>query len=201
MAYQYDVFISYNSAHPRIKTWVEDHFIKLFRESCDDEWGDEEYLQYSIWSENSPGVVWPDAIRQAHAQSKMLLAIVTPSYFNQSKWCLAEWKVMREREQFLPNGSTDSLIYPVLWSDGIKIKKEQDPLNYADFTAYAHPEQGFCETPLFIKFRNEMRELVKEIEQRRNLAPPYQDPWPSQLDIDKLVCSATHQPHLGMAHD
>ncbi len=99
MSYTYDVFISYRRSpaqardwtrhvlYPTLQTWLE---VELNLKS-DQIFIDTEHL-------NDNGLPWPEKLRDAILQSKLLVAVLSPQYF-ESDWCMTELYSMLERQQ------------------------------------------------------------------------------------------------------
>jgi hypothetical protein len=182
--YKYDLFISCSNLGT-VGEWLKNHFIKVFSDECLNEYGYEDYFRWFCWRENEAGTVWPEKLRQAHARSKVMLAILTPSSFTRSYWCNAEWELMLKRAELCKLPADESLIYPILFSDGDNLPKSAIDITGVDFPAFASPEPGFCETKQYFEFRVKIRELLASLEKRLQKAPPFQDDWP-ELDTESL---------------
>lgn len=114
MPYKYDVFISYKN-QPGLVTWVKDHFQPLLQT-----WLDNELPQPAVIFRDKvsidAGDEWSNAIKEALARSKVVIAVLTPQYFT-SKWCIAEWQSLEKREKGSAN-TKNKLLIPVKYSNG-----------------------------------------------------------------------------------
>jgi hypothetical protein len=176
MDYEYDFFLSYPS-RAAAGRWVLNHFYPVLKEELESEDADSTVF---CWTENEVGSVWPERLKDAHARSKLLIAVLTPPYFYKSAWCRAEWDTMIQRQQDagLKVSADQSLICPVLYSDGEHYPDEAKKISHFDFREWAFPERQFQDTHDYITFRRKVREFAKVILNRRNLAPAWSDKWP-----------------------
>jgi TIR domain len=177
--YQYDVFLSY-PVHSLAGEWVRNHFLPVLKEELDAQTPNPRLF---CWTENEVGVIWDKKLEIAHATSKVMVAVLTPPYFFQSRWCPIEWHTMVERERIAQLGLeldwTDSLICPVLFSDGSNLPVGARRVTSLDFRDWAFPEPVFRQTPEFIRFRRKVRELAEMIVSNRLLiAPRWSRGWP-----------------------
>jgi hypothetical protein len=182
--YSYDVFISYSNSGT-VGEWLNNHFIKVLREECLNEHGHEDHFKLFWDRGNEAGTRWDKKLSQAHASSKIMLAILTPSYFASSYWCNAEWEAMLKRAEFCNLSVDESLIYPVLFSDGNNLPQSAVDIKHVDFRDFASPEPGFRDTKQYYEFRREVRKLLYKLEDRIQMAPAFQDDWP-ELDVESL---------------
>lgn len=175
--YQYDVFISYRR-RPFIQDWVRNHFHPLL-----EQWLPEHHHSSTkIFVDDGieTGDSWPDALRQAIAVSRCLVAVWSPGYFR-SPWCLAELHTMLARESvlgFRKPGNPKGLVYPVLLSDGEHFPANVKAIQRADFRDYNTPHQVFRETIEYVKFDKAIQALSRELSGMISRAPQWQSGWP-----------------------
>ncbi|MGO9597290.1 MAG: toll/interleukin-1 receptor domain-containing protein [Isosphaeraceae bacterium] len=178
MDYEFDFFLSYPS-RAAAGRWVLNHFYPVLKEELESE---DAGSAVFCWTENKEeaGSLWDERIKKAHARSRLLIAVLTPPYFYKSRWCQAEWDTMIQRQKCAGLGvSVDqSLICPVLYSDGENHPAEAQRISYFDFRDWAIPDPVFKDTPDFVQFRRDVRKFAKVILKRRSLAPPWSDTWP-----------------------
>jgi hypothetical protein len=177
--YEYDVFLSY-PVHSLAGEWVRNHFKGVLKEQLEAEAANPKLF---CWTENEVGVVWDEKLKRAHARSRIMVAVLTPPYFYSSAWCPVEWYTMTKREEIARLGQaldfTDSLICPVLFSDGTNLPLGARRITSLDFRPWAYPDPVFRQTQDFLKFREKVRELAQEIvEKRLPLAPKWSGDWP-----------------------
>ena len=100
--YRYDVFFSYvssgggppgDTAHER--EWSRHNFLPVLRA----ELGQVRDRKLEVFSDRDlPFGNWPNALRDALLSSRVLVAIVSPTYFREpSTWCRWEFGSMLER--------------------------------------------------------------------------------------------------------
>jgi hypothetical protein len=181
--YEYDIFVSYSSAST-VPAWLNEHLLTVFCEECVNEWGDEHFRVFN-WREDDIGSRWPETIRSAHARSRIMISILTPSYFRNSQWCRAEWDTMEAREQHCQIPATRSLIYPILFSDGNNLPQNPRLITYEDFRPYSYPERGFRDTAVFTEFRGKIRQMLPRLDALVQSAPQFSVDWP-QIDLDQI---------------
>ena len=193
MDYEYDFFLSYPS-RAAAGQWVLNHFYPVLKEELESLDPDPTVF---CWTENEVGSVWPERIKRAHARSRLLIAVLTPPYFYKSPWCRAEWATMiqRQKDAGLGVSEDESLICPVLYSDGETYPDEVKKISFFDFRKWANPDSVFRSTADFVQFRHKVREFAEVILRRRSLAPPWSDTWPV-LEPDVLPPPRVPLPRL-----
>ncbi|MFC7614471.1 TIR domain-containing protein [Actinokineospora soli] len=126
------------------------------------------------------GVHWPSDLQNALRRTKVMVALLTPPYF-ESPWCMAEWRSMRERERLLGLANPDSpqgLVYPILYSDSENFPPEGQQLSWWDFKDYAHPDPVYQETREFVHFHREVTKVARDLVQLLQQVPEWQPDWP-----------------------
>ncbi|MBP0593613.1 toll/interleukin-1 receptor domain-containing protein [Paraburkholderia sp. LEh10] len=179
MSYEWDIFLSY----PRLGDagqWVENHFHPRLKECLTNELAQPPRI--FLDREQPTGVEWPENLKQALLQSRIMVAVWTPPYFA-SRWCMAEWTSMLEREIVLDKRGRKparGLVFPVIYSDGKHFdpRAKQIQINF-DFTEYNHPFKHFDSTPLYIDFNKLVKDLAISIDEHLTLAPEWEDGWPA----------------------
>lgn len=137
--YEYDVFISYRRSG-QWPEWVENIFIPLFKH----------YLEMDIPFRREPkifvdyeidtGDSWPLRLAKEHSQSRILVALWTPSYFN-SNWCMAELTLMYARENecgYRTRHQPEGLIVPATLHDGDRFPNKAKQIGWVNFQDCAH---------------------------------------------------------------
>jgi hypothetical protein len=195
--YEYDFFLSY-PVDSTAGTWVRNHFLPVLREGLE-EVGAAPTL--FCWLENESGVIWPVRLKQALTRSRIMIAVLTPPYFFKSSWCPYEWYTMAKRQEAaLRNGArldaTNSLITPVLFSDGQSLPEDARVVSSKDFRTWAYPDSVFRNTTSFLAFRDAVRQLADELISRRlPLAPPWSAEWP-EVEPPPLAAPRAALPRL-----
>jgi TIR domain len=175
--YKYDVFLSYSRIGSSPK-WVHNHFLPKLRDCLTDEIGF--VPEVFVDQEMDVGTLWPDKLEWALTRSKILVSIYSPQYFR-SKWCLAEWHSMAEREHLLGLTSpelTKGLIFPVLYSDSQNFPEYGRDRMWFDMKGLDRPELGFQDTADWHVFHQNMRQIATAVEQLLLNAPPWEPGWP-----------------------
>ncbi len=175
--YLYDVFVSYRHERP-VQDWVTNHFYPLLEQWLPGfmPYGPEIFIDWSI----ETGSAWPAKLRQALQSSRCLLAVWSPEYFR-SRWCLAEWRSMFEREQLLRLRTTrkpSGLIYPVVFVDGEHFPQDALDTQSKDLRKWNTPHPVFRETREFVEFDREMQQLCEELARMILRAPAWKNNWP-----------------------
>jgi len=178
MPYRYDVFISYrrqqpvldwvvNHLHPMLEQWLPEHLpggaVSVFRDS-------------SI----EVGSRWPDSLSRALGESKCLVAVWSPPYF-QSAWCMAEWSSMEARERelgYYSSAHPAGLAWPVVFADGDHIPMSVKDRQHRDFHLWNHPYPSFRETAKYLDFDSEVQRFAQELADAITHVPEWQGTFP-----------------------
>ncbi len=122
--YRYDIFISYLHTNPNGReaatyTWVREYVHPELERWLPESVPRGHQTQVFLDDINIKiGTEWPLVLQQALQTSRCLLAVLSRQYFS-SKWCLAEWNTMLEREKLLglrTREKPSGLIYPIIFS-------------------------------------------------------------------------------------
>lgn len=175
--YTHDVFVSY--AHKGgVPEWVQNHLVPVLRETLQDELADEPALFFD--RDIGIGERWPDALERALMQSRLLLCIWSPAYFR-SGWCLAEWRTMLARQEFVTSqsgGEVPPLIYPIVYSDGLHFPEDAQATQQAQlFKGYAYPYPQFRESREYLAFHDLVRTLAQQLAGRLREVPDWTSDW------------------------
>jgi hypothetical protein len=175
--YKFDVFISY-CRHGSVSKWLMNHFHQKFRECLADQMAP---VPKVFLDKGMPrGVHWPSQLEKALRHSKIMLALLTPPYF-ESPWCLAEWENMRAREEMLGLGGPDrpqSLVYPILYSDSDNFPDYARDLSRWDFKDLSTPEPVFQESRDWVLFHRKVTEVAQDLVVLLQQVPEWQSDWP-----------------------
>jgi hypothetical protein len=191
MAYLYDVFISYKRGGTR-DVWLEKHFRPLF----------EEYLADHLLSKPkifvdktglTQGADWSDEIIHALAHSKSLVAIISPSYFMNSEWCIKEFLTIKLRQQKL-NLRVGTVPPSLMWLVAIQEFENIPPIihtiQYADYSKYNVIGDAFFRAEEYLTFQRDLRKDVKTVCNIVKNAPPWQNEWDTetwQSEIKSII--------------
>jgi len=140
--YEYDVFFSYKR-HPQMLDWTR-RVYELFKFQLTLELGGIEARVFFDEREIEVGQRWPDELRGAIRQSKCLVCIWSPIYF-QSTWCVSEWRSFLAREQALGANEKIQLIAPLKYHDGEHFPQEARDTQWRDVSEFTSSSPAFLE--------------------------------------------------------
>lgn len=177
--YRHDVYVSY--AYSRLlMPWVSE-FVGRFSFYMEQILGAEPRLFFS--KELSQGSTYPEALQEALRESRVLLPLLSPSYF-QSVWCLAEWETFRGRGF---QTGTD-LIIPVVLSGARAMPPEAHKLESLDLSEYVSTIPAFWKTERAVELEGEIRSLAEGtlhlIKQAPGFDPDFPVVSPEDVDLD-----------------
>jgi hypothetical protein len=175
--YAYDVFLSYRRTK-LVRNWVVKYFKQAFVNWLHEARG---LAPRVFWDEEELGAGddMHDALRSAVLRSKCLVAVLSPSYFRESRWCVSEFYSFRRRSERL-GMTVPGLVVPALWYGRDKLPAEARGLQMLEFERFANmksPTQGFD---------NLVKNLAERVDQVLAKVPPY-DPtfefvWADRVD-------------------
>lgn len=177
MPYKHDVFISYRRDVKRTP-WTREHFKELLQAYLLDDLGRK--AEIFIDERIEVGADWVDGLGENLAKSKVLVALLSRSYFG-SDWCVHELDLIFERARqlkgsFLPEAR---LIIPVVVHDGEQIPNEIARLQKADISKYWVAELN-TKAPDYPEFSNAIKRLspaVAEAVEAVETGPAFDDSW------------------------
>jgi hypothetical protein len=178
MAYAHDFFVSY-PAKCGAGTWTRKYFLPTFCESYQDEVGNLPALY--DFAERETAQDWPAEVATALSRSRYMIAILTPPYFYESKWCPAEWATMAKRQElvtFPKKHEHQQLIIPVLYSDGDNLPAHVGTIRRTDMREFAYPDDAFQSSASFMEFRKAVRHLAVQASKMVAVAPQWKSTWP-----------------------
>ena len=124
-------------------------------------------------AEIEAGESWVEAQRTALASSKMMLAVLTPSYFR-SRACLAELETFSLRSS---DRSTPWFI-PILFSGTISQFPEYvRRYQFVDLSRYMFSGKAFQETTDYLEFQQGVRGLARVLGEALSKTPPLYPNW------------------------
>jgi hypothetical protein len=175
--YQYDLFISYSRVGS-VPKWLLNHFLPKLADCLADQFAPAPKLY--VDKRMQRGVHWPSDLQKALQHSKIMIQLLTPPYF-ESKWCMAEWRSMQEREKLLGLGGPDisqGLVYPILYSDSENFPMDGLVRSWKDFKEFAHPDPVYQQSRRYIHFHREVNELAVDLVRLLKQVPEWQPDWP-----------------------
>lgn len=175
--YEFDVFISYSRSN-NSSNWVRNHFHARLLDCLDDQLGTTPRVFRD--EEMERGVHWPNRLANALLRSKIMVAIYTAPYFR-SRWCMAEWQSMRDREAML--GLTGSeraqgLVYPILVADSENFPPEARYRTWWDFKRWYRPDLVFQQTKRWLGFHQEVEKVAIDLARLLPQVPHWEPGWP-----------------------
>jgi MinD-like ATPase involved in chromosome partitioning or flagellar assembly len=105
--YEWDLYVSYPTL-TSLEPLLED-FLRILEEELDNLRSQASKVFFER-REVVLGTHFPDSVTEALRRSRLMLAVLTPAYF-QSTWSVAEWRTFEERERV---SKVQGLIIPVL---------------------------------------------------------------------------------------
>jgi len=181
MSYLHDIFLSYSRKEPVLR-WVRDCFKRRLEEWLGETmeetpriFRDEESLE--------TGTTWPLALREGLHRSRVVVAVLSPSYFR-SPWCCAEWTSIRQREKQLglrTHAATRGLIYPVCFSDGDCFPPDVQDIQHKDLRAWNRASPAFERTEAYHDFLSVMQGVAIELAALLKTVPAWQEDFPMLL--------------------
>ena len=191
--YEYHVFVSYRRSGD-VGEWVNNHFHPLLVRRLEALLNEEPRV--FIDREMDIGTDWPSRLSDALHKSCCMVAVWSPSYFR-SKWCLAEWQTIVERERMEGLKAPPShagLTYPVVYSDGDSFPAEAQAVqSRLDMHDFAYPFEQFRKSEKYLAFFDRMHEVAEDVTARLRTAPVWNADWPR-------MPSSTAQMQLASPH-
>lgn len=185
MAYQYDVFLSYNRKFPHGE-WVNDIFYPLFVSYLEDALN-QDVRVFKDDTEIKSGEAWKLRIEKSLVYSKVLVAIFSPAYFR-SEWCSKEFAVMNYRQKnlgYLSYEKPNGLVIPLKIFDGEHFPEYANNLQMLDLIEYNRVGGGVKQTELYINLQGKLQEWVYEVAAAINAAPQWDESWNTSDWIEK----------------
>ena len=181
MDYEFDIFVSYPRAG-HVGPWVQNHFLPVLRHSLDAELSETPRIFADI--ELPTGTRWEASIKNALLTSRLMVAVWTPPYFR-SRWCMAEWESMLEREKSLAEDGRNperGLVYPVIFSDGKHFDDRARATQYGqNLSNFTYPYKCFRESTLYLEFHNKIKTIAQEVDNHLEQIPDWQPNWPVKI--------------------
>lgn len=185
--YQYHVFISYKRSGD-VGEWVRNHFQPVLAGRLESLLHEEPSIFFD--QDIDVGTDWPRKLSDALHRSCCMVAVWTPSYFR-SKWCLAEWTTILERERrtgVSAGGTRAGLVYPVVYSDGESFPVEAQAIqSRLDMHEFAYPYEQFRKSEKYLAFFDKMSGVAGDLRSRLGAVPTWDANWPSLAGAPSLV--------------
>jgi hypothetical protein len=169
--YEFDVFVSYRRKGNPLH-WVRNHFFPRLRDCLDDHLEKEPNL--FIDEQMEIGSIWPDRLEDALSRTKILVSVYSPQYFR-SRWCLAEWQSMADREKLLGH---KGLIYPVLFSDSENFPSFARERVWRDLKKWNLPDPSFQQSPNWHGFHQQVEDIAIDLDRLLKVVPDWRPDWP-----------------------
>lgn len=180
--YQYDVFISYDRESRTVRPWVDRHFHPRLIDALDDNVA--EKVEVFCDQSGSSGAKWPQTLRSALGNAKILVAVYSPKYFTR-EWCMAEWHSMAEREEVAETGGR-GLIYPVIYSDSDSFPEYATQRWMADMRKWRQPDVQFQDSLAYLDFRDAVDDLAVALVDGIRQSPAWQQ-WPVRQPVPGVL--------------
>ena len=181
MAYEYDVFLSYNRKFPH-GNWVNDVFFPLFESYLADSLNVRKAKIFKDDREIHSGTDWAKQIRKGLVHSKAMVSIFSPAYFN-SEWCMREFATIYHRQLacgFLTDEAPDGLIVPLQLFDGQHFPAFGNRHQMLDCRDYNMEGPAFKTTAQYIEFQRKLQKWVDDVAAAVNRAPAWDASWIGQ---------------------
>jgi TIR domain-containing protein len=203
MAYQYDVFLSYNRKYPHGK-WVNETFYPFFKSYLEDALNIKEVKIFKDTDDIKSGQAWPAKIKNALIHSRILVCILSPAYFH-SEWCKKEFAIIDYRQRqcgYMTTENPNGLIVPIKIFDGEHFPEYvNDELQIDDFNRFLRIGIELAATPLYIEFQDRLIAWVDSVAHAYNHAPPWNNNWvhpdwieESWRNLDQLSSTSSKKP-------
>lgn len=181
MAYRHDIFLSY-TRNTYLERWIDEHLLPALKGFISVDLGRHPAI-FLDRDEIGPGDTWPLHVQEALANSRTLLAIWSPLYFN-SDWCRKECWYMLQREShagYRKLGRSGGLIVPINIASGEYVPHTLKQIQVFDFRAYVIVGRGFEDHPLHLSFRNAVKNVSINLIKAIKEAPQWNGSWLEEM--------------------
>jgi len=165
MKYKYDIFLSYSRKSPHSQ-WVNDVFFPLFVPYVEDALNSK-ITVFKDDGEIQGGSDWEQTILNSLLQSKIMVPILSPSYF-MSEWCKREFQVFHYRQikqGFMSKENPSGLIVPVRINDGDFFPDCVKKIQTLDCRNHFRIGEGFKTTARYIELQDKLIAWANEVAQ------------------------------------
>lgn len=173
MAYRYDVFISYTWRVRRAQAWVRGVLAPPLLDYLELESRVPSSRVFLDEREVRPGIEVEPAIHDALRDSKVLLAVLSPQYF-ESGWCLTEFRTMLERQR----RTGHQCIYPLRVWDGDHYDDDARRLDLLPLNQWGSLEPGMRRK----RWNDVVRDIATQLGSIAAKAPPH-DPGAAVVPV------------------
>jgi len=180
--YRYDLYIS-SPRSGSIGDWMHNHLFPMLKGALTEELGVEPEIFFDAGS-LEVGRSWPEQLTEALKRSRMLLAVLSPSYFH-SSWCVLEWESMLARERLLGDAQV-RIIYPVLAHGGASLPASAKTRQWIDMRKWVIPIPSFKDSSRYVEFYEAVRRLAQMIAENVERTPPWQEDFPIITEASRL---------------
>jgi hypothetical protein len=168
--YVYDVFVSYTRDHP-VGTWVEDRFLKDFEGFLQDRLGRKATVFYDRRAIRA-GEDWQQELERGLKLSRVLVAVCSARYFQDSPYCQMEWYTFGDRG--LKGKKVHRPRVPVRYSDGKSFPPDAKAVQWVDFSNANYIVEAFYRTDKrAVDYEDKVRELAEAVVEAIDRAPKY----------------------------
>jgi hypothetical protein len=186
---RYDVFISYHSKAP-VGYWVREFFALELKDWLDQQFERPAEVFYDRES-IEVGDRIQDTLKTALEASRMFVPVLSPSYFNQSKWCPWEWKCFQT--------SHPTAVMPVLYYNRASLPLEVQNIKMCDFSEVNAAFPAFKRSVKYGRFQERVRAFAEDLAARLRkldgnptvpfgpMPPPGAPPGVPPIDQQRLV--------------
>jgi hypothetical protein len=204
MAYEHQVFISYN--RDRLwESWLRKLFLPTFRDLLSEQFPPLASVFFD--SDLTVGdVYWPPALATAAANSSVLVPLFTNRYFF-SEWCTAELAHFTAREEacgYRTLARPRTLVLPIVLSGGQYFPASINGYTKLDLSEYANPYLN-TESDKAQRLYDAIRSWAPSVFRAVSDAPPYEETWNTlawqtfQQTYKQTAPATIELPNLGAA--
>ena len=177
MAYEWDIFISYEN-DAQMGPWVVEHLAPFIRTFVGNAVG----RPISVFVDRErihTGESWSAVLGHALATSRCMVAVWSPLYFS-SEWCRREVAVIIYREQkygFRTPKRPKGLLLPVSVFDGDSFPARAKAIQWRDLHKYWIAGAGFSATSRYVDFQDALKSMSADVASSLALAPKWTKAW------------------------
>lgn len=165
-AERWDVFVSYHSKDP-VGFWVREFFVKELREWLDQQFPDRAASVFFDREAVEVGDKIDASIIAALARTVIFVPVLSPSYFNQSRYCAWEWQCFHTWRP--------TAVMPVLFYNRDALPAEVQGVKMADFSSVNAAWPAWRESRDYGVFKTLVRDFAQEVARRSSKLPPLPD--------------------------
>jgi hypothetical protein len=201
--YENHIFVSYRRADEDWVRWTRENFERTLGSLLRPALGE---VHIFVDEQIETGMTWPARLAQALARSRLLIPVLSRSYFL-SAWCRLELAIMYDREQkahLRTAANPWGLIIPVVIDDGDHFPPEIRQIQADYIHDFANPFIRFG-SPKQQAFAERLHtKLCPSIQAALGNVPPFDPDW-EQINLNQFekvflikAVSQTVVPHLSL---